>query len=203
MHEGMDKTAETYKQHFHKFIEGTRGLDAPNADIRKWIDDFLHHIPKGGTIIEIGAAYGRDSDYMKKVGYKVVCTDIAEPALEKLHAKGYETHYYDVRDEPNDDFRLRFNGYFANAVLLHLTPDAFKQALVHAYDMLKHGGVAAFSVKIGEGEEVTTRKMDAPRYFRYYYKPELEALIGELPFDVLQLAYTRDEKWIVAILRKR
>lgn len=203
MENPMDQTTATYKEHFEKFIEGTRGLDTPNADIKKWIDAFLHHIPKGGLIIEMGSAFGRDADYMKAHGYKVVCTDIAQPALEKLVAKDYETHMYDVRDVVPEEWRRRYDGYFANAVLLHLTDDAFKTALTNAYDMLKHGGVAAFSLKIGVGEEVTSRKMDAPRYFRYYYKPEVEAIIGELPFDIISIEYTADEKWIVAILRKR
>jgi SAM-dependent methyltransferase len=203
MTEAMDQTSQTYKEHFHKFIEGTRGLDAPNADIRKWIDAFLHHIAKGGLIIEMGSAFGRDADYMKSKGYKIVCTDIAEPALEKLNRKGYETHMYDVRDAVPEEWRRRFDGYFANAVLLHLTDTAFREALTNAYDMLKHGGVAAFSLKIGIGDEVTSRKMDAPRYFRYYYKPEVEAIIGELPFDIISLEYTADEQWSVAILRKR
>ncbi len=199
----MDQTTQTYKEHFEKFIEGTRGLDTPNADIRKWIDAFLHHIPQGGLIIEMGSAFGRDADYMKAHGYKVVCTDIAEQALEKLLTKGYETHMYDVRDQVPEEWRRRYDGYFANAVLLHLTDDAFKTALTNAYDMLKHGGIAAFSLKIGVGEEVSIKKMDAPRYFRYYYKPEVEAIIGELLFDIISIEYTADEKWIVAILRKR
>lgn len=199
----MEQTAETYRKHFRKFIEGTRGIDAPNADIRKWVDDFMHYIQKGGYIIEMGSAYGRDADYMKQHGYRVLCTDVAEPALEKLRSKGYNAQLYDVRDAPPIEWRRTFDGYFANAVLLHLTSPAFTTALEHAYDMLKIGGVAAFSVKIGEGEEVTTRKMDAPRYFRYYYKPELEEIISALPFEILQLEYTADEKWIVAILRKR
>jgi len=203
MENRMDQTVETYKKHFGKFIEHTQGLDKPNADIQKWIDDFLGYIQKGGTILEIGAAFGRDADYMKKQGYRVICTDIAEEAIDKLEAKGYEVHLYDVRDAPPTDWQRHFDGYFANAVLLHLSDEAFKSALEYAYDMLKHGGVAAFSVKIGTGEEVTTRKMDSPRYFRYYYKPELETIISGLPFEILQLVYTHDEKWIVAILRKR
>lgn len=203
MNNHMDATVETYKQHFERFIEGTRGLDTPNADIRKWIDAFLHYIPKGGVIIEMGSAFGRDADYMKSHGYKIVCTDVAEPALDKLLSKGYETHMYDVRDEVPEEWRRRFDGYFANAVLLHLTDDAFKLALEHAHDMLRHGGIAAFSLKIGVGEEVSTKKMEAPRYFRYYYKPEVEAIIRTLPFDILSLEYTGDEKWIVAVLRKQ
>lgn len=199
----MEQTAETYRRHFEKFIERTKGLDEPNADIKKWIDDFLSHIPASGSIIEIGSAFGRDADYMKQHGFHVLCTDIAELALEKLKSKGHETQLYDAREAPPLDWQHRFDGYFANAVLLHLTDDAFKTALEYAYDMLKHNGVAAFSVKIGSGDEMSSKKMDAPRYFRYYYKPEIEAVIRGLPFDVLSMEYTADEKWIVAILRKR
>lgn len=199
----MDQTAETYKRYFEKFIERTKGIDEPNADIKKWIDDFLGHLPHGGTIVEIGSAFGRDADYMRLHGFHVQCTDIAPLALEKLKSKGYEAELYDARNAPPVDWQRRFDGYFANAVLLHLTDEAFKTALEYAYDMLKHGGIAAFSVKIGEGDEVSTRKMDAPRYFRYYHRPELETIISALPFDILQLDYTSDENWIVAILRKR
>lgn len=68
---------------------------------------------------------------------------------------------------------------------------------------MNENGVVAFSLKTGEGEEISTEKMDAPRFFKYYSLQELKDILQKLPYEVLSLGHADNEKWLHAILRKQ
>lgn len=122
------------------------------------MDSFASHIPKEGVILEIGSASGRDARYFAAKGFKVVCTDIIPEALQKLSEEGFETAGFDFRNEPKPEWTGKFDGFFANTVLLHAPPDVFGNALRNVAVVLKENGVVAFSLKTGEGEEIMLEK---------------------------------------------
>jgi SAM-dependent methyltransferase len=194
-----NKTIETYRQNFDKYVERTpRQIE---GEFKAWIDSFLSHIPQGGAILEIGSAMGRDARYFAEKGYKVLATDIIPQALEKLAAEGFETAEFDFRDAPNLEWTDKFDGFFANAVLLHAPPDVFESALRNVALVLKQNGVAAFSLKTGEGEEISMEKMDAPRYFRYHTEPEVREILNKLPFEIVSTAIADNGKWLHVVMR--
>lgn len=199
MEDPSNKTIETYRQNFDKYVERTPVVSS--GEFKEWQDSFLSRIPQGGAILEIGSASGRDARYFAEKGYKVVCTDIVPQALEKLSAEGFETAEFDFRDAPKPEWADKFDGFFANAVLLHAPPDVFENALRNVAVVLKENGVAAFSLKTGEGEEISMEKMDAPRYFRYHTEPEIREILGKLPFEIISISHADNEKWLHVVMK--
>lgn len=201
MEHPSDKTIETYRQNFNKYVERTPA--EPTTDFKEWMDSFVSHVPKGGAILEIGSASGRDARYFSGKGFKVVCTDIIPEALQKLSDDGFETAEFDFRNDPKSEWVGKFDGFFANAVLLHAPPDVFENALKNVSAVLKENGVAALSLKTGEGEEITLEKMDAPRYFCYHTESEIRELLGKLPFEIISLSHAGQEKWLHVVMRNK
>ncbi len=117
MENPSDKTIETYRQNFDKYVERTPA--EPSGEFREWMDSFASNIPGGGAILEVGSASGRDARYFAAKGFKVVCTDVIPEALQKLSDEGFETAEFDFRNTPKEEWTGKFDGFFANAVLLH------------------------------------------------------------------------------------
>lgn len=194
-----ETTIATYQQHFDRYVDRTQS--EVNGEFKEWMDSFLSYVSPQGKIFEIGSAFGRDARYFREKGYQVTCTDVIPQALEALSADGFETAEFDFRDNPKQEWLGKFDGFFANAVLLHAEPDVFENALENAASMLKEGGVAALSLKTGGGEEMSLEKMDAPRYFRYHTEEEIREILNRLPFDAISINHADNHKWLHIIMR--
>lgn len=194
-----DLTIKTYKEGFNKYEDRTP--KEVSGEFREWINSFTSHLPENGTILELGSATGRDARYFASKGYKVTCTDIIPEALEKLSQEGFETSEFDFRNEPKEEWNNHFDGFFANAVLLHAPKDVFEKAVANISKVLKKDGVAGFSLKTGEGEEITLEKMDAPRYFRYHTEAEIREILSKLPFDIISISHVDNEKWLHVVMK--
>ena len=196
-----DLTIKTYKEGFNKYKDRTP--KEVSGELKEWINAFTSHLPENGTILELGSATGRDARYFASKGYKVTCTDIIPEALEKLSQEGFETSEFDFRNEPAEKWNNHFDGFFANAVLLHAPNDVFERAVTNISKVLKKNGVAGFSLKTGEGEEVTEHKMDAPRYFNYHNKDEIVELLSKLPFEIISISHADNNKWLHIIIKAK
>ena len=201
MKDNLDQTVNTYQENFHKYAERT--VAEVSGEFKVWEDEFSSKLPPGGSIFEIGSATGRDDRYLKSKGFRVFCTDVIPQALEDLQKEGFETSEFNFKDKPKDEWKNSFDGFFANAVLLHASQEEFEKSLENIYGILKEGGVVAFSLKTGQGEEVSTAKMDAPRFFKYYQKDELEKILQKYPYEILTLDEADEGKWLHVILKKK
>lgn len=194
-------TKETYNKHFRTYVEQT--ISVANGEFKDWMDHYLSFIPNNGRILEIGSASGRDARYFASKGYSILCTDIVREALNNLAEEGFETEEYDFRNPPNPEWINAFDGYFANAVLLHAQPEDFLKALQNIALILKKQGIAAISLKNGSGELITSEKMNAPRYFRLHNEDELREIFQKLPLEIIDLRYLEERKWIYIFVKKR
>ena len=201
MKDRVEETIKTYQENFDKYV--ARTVTEPSGEFKEWMDQFLSHIPEGGKILEIGSATGRDARYFRSLGYSVFCTDVVPQALSTLANDGFETSIYDFRDDPPKAWIGQFDGFFANAVLLHAPEQVFEKALANILEILKKDSVAAFSLKTGEGDEVSFEKMGSPRYFLYHNREELEDKLKKLPFEIVRLALVDRDKWLHTIIAKR
>lgn len=195
------RTRQTYKEGFETYRERTR--QEVSSEIREWMDAFANRLPEGGTILELGSATGRDARYFSEKGFKVTCTDIIPQALQELTEEGFDTAEFDFNDEPKEEWTHAFDGLFANAVLLHAPQEVFERALANIAKVLKKGGIAAFSLKHGEGEGMSEEKMDAPRYFNYHTEEEMRELLSKLPFEIVTIALADESKWLHVIIKNR
>lgn len=194
-----DQTIETYRANFDKYVDRTP--TQPSGEFKEWVDSFASQVSAGGLILEIGSASGRDARFLALKGFTVVCTDVVPEALSNLSNEGFETQEYDFRDEPKAEWIGNFDGVFANASLLHAPQEIFENALKNIARMLKQDGVFAFSLKKGEGEEITFEKMDAPRYFNYHSKAEIRRIMTSLSFEILSISDAEQGKWLHVIAR--
>ncbi len=201
MEDKSNQTINTYRENFHKYSERT--ASEVSGEFKEWEDAFCEKLPQGGLIFEIGSATGRDARYFKSKGFNILCTDVIPEALDNLAKEGFETSEFDFRNQPKDEWLNKFDGFFANAVLLHATKEVFEQALNNISKILKKDGVIAFSLKTGEGEEISTEKMDSPRYFKYYSEEEIRNILKNYPFEIISLSKADNDKWLHVILKNK
>ena len=152
-------------------------------------------------VLELGSAFLRDAKFLRSLGLNIVCTDIIDQSIEIAKQEGFETERYDFRDSPKAEWLNAFDGVIAKAVLLHASGEQFVNALKNIYTMLKTGGVFELTLKEGEGEEIETEKLDSPRYFKYWKKEEVEKLLTETGFAIVDFRYI-DKKWLHFIVKK-
>ncbi len=194
-----DETVKTYQENFGKYVERTPA--DIGGEFQVWMDAFISELPAEAKVLEFGSATGRDARYFRSRGITVMCTDIIPDALALLKKDGFETELFDFRNEPLPSWKNLFDGVFANAVFLHADTQTFEKILGWLPDVLTKDGVIAFSLKTGEGEAVTSEKMDAPRYFNYYTKERLLELLARFPYSVADIRSADNGKWIQVILR--
>ena len=94
-----------------------------------------------------------------------------------------------------------YDGYIADAVLLHAPQHIFEQALRYMHIMLKKGGVAMIVLKDGMGQEMTIDKLGTPRYFKYQNEESLRTAFAKMPFEILEILPSVPKKWIKVIVR--
>jgi hypothetical protein len=70
----------------------------------------------------------------------------------------------------------------ANSVLLHFTREQFGDVAAKARWALRPGGRFAFIVALGDGQEWSNGKMDAPRFFCYLREPQLRDVLSAAGF---------------------
>jgi hypothetical protein len=87
--------------------------------------------------------------------------------------------------------------------LLHATKEDFKNALINLSKLLKSGGVFSFTLKKGEGNEISEDKVGGPRFFQYYSKEEVEDILNKIGlYEVIDFEEMQNGKWLGFTLRK-
>ena len=166
------------------------GIDAYNAakipevigSVKERVDASLAMIPNAGRVLEIGSAHGRDADYIESKGFIIDRTDAAESFVEYMRSNGKEARLLDAL---TDSFGTNYDMIYANAVLLHFAPEQSLKVIQKAYESLNNNGLLAFSVKIGNGSEWSSSKLNAPRYFNYWAENDLREIISKTSFEIV------------------
>lgn len=180
MNDDNKKTLDAYEN----------GLEAYNAakiakvtgSVKEWVDASLNIIPEHGRVLELGSGHGRDADYIESRGFVVERTDAANSFVEYMMRNGKKARLLNAL---TDYFGTGYDMIYANAVLLHFTPEQFIQVIKKAYLSLRQDGVLAFSVKIGDGSEWSNSKLNAPRYFTYWNERDLKEIISMTGFEMV------------------
>lgn len=196
-HASNNKTLETYNTKFDNYVAKTIKTTDDVSTQGQWLLKFLSYLAKDAMILEIGSAHGRDARFMLDKGYvNVQTSDAFDSALDYLLAAGFRANKLNIITENPDK---AYNAVFASAVFLHFTRSEMKHVLVKLKDFILPNGLLAFSVKKGVGDEWTTDKMDALRYFCYWNEGELKDMLSELAYDVRDIRVVEEDKWICVI----
>lgn len=165
--------------------------------MKKFIDAAFADVSYGSTVLEVGAGFGRDARYLQGKGFAVIPTDGAQSFVKELQQRGFPAYELNILE---DSFP-KVDVIFANAVFLHLSIEELRRVLLKARQALNLAGKLIFTVKKGEGEELSEEKIDAPRYFAYWSVENITAELLRAGFTAGSISedMAGDTTWIQVV----
>jgi predicted TPR repeat methyltransferase len=183
------QTLDTYNNNVPKYIERTP--QTVSGAVKTWIDSSLARLPSSARILEVGSGPGRDADYIEAKGYRVDRTDASQTFVDHMISRGSKARLLNLL---TDNLGKNYDMVFANAVLLHFDKADTEKVIHKVSAALKPGGYFVFSLKVGEGQEMTSRKLDSIRFFRYWTKETVTDLLKMLGFDNVEIVIVHDRR---------
>jgi len=174
------------------------------------LNKFISMLPKKAKVLDAGCGSGRDAGYFKEYGLDVTAIDAAEKMVEeaKKNVKGIK---FKKMDMTKTDFKDNtFDGIWSAASLVHNDKKNIPKILGELKRVLKDEGVLYISVKEGDGEEIKKEEKynNEPRPFVYYTLPEIEDMVKQAGFQILNSKFVddmlkrKDTKWIDIYCKK-
>jgi len=192
------KTTELYSELGKKYIQSAERLTP------KELLGFIKLLAKGGRILDVGCAGGRDSKKFIKKGFRVIGIDLVDVFLKEARKNVPRAKFIKM-----DLCKLKFpkdyfDGIWAQAVLLHIKKKDISEALRGFYRVLKPGGKLHIRVKRGKGAAYKKDKLSGgkKRMFTYFLKDEMESFVKKAGFKIISSRIFPDElgrkdvKWI-------
>ena len=179
-----------------------------------WIagtDKFASYLKQGRSVLDVGCASGMKSEYLAKKGFVVTGVDFSGKMIE-LAQKRMPSRFFFVRDinEPLN-LKSKFDGIFAQAVLLHVPKNNIKKVLGNLLELLKPNGYIYIAVKkVNEGqiEEQVIKENDYgyeyERFFSFYTLDEMRGYLEEFGLKIVysDVISTGKTEWIQVIAQK-
>lgn len=178
MKDGNNITLRSYDENIQAYIDGSP--QTVDGDLKVWIDTQFSEVNLNAKILEIGSGTGRDARYLESKGFTVQRTDASEGFIELLRSQGEGVKLLNIL---TDEIGEEYDVIFADAVFLHFTEEQLKQVFKKAYHALSEDGKLLFTLKEGEGEEVTNSKLGADRFFKYWKEEPIKAVLDIVGFS--------------------
>ena len=192
------KTLQTYQDRFQVYIDET--AQVTDGFQREWIEYLLSICTKDSSILEIGSAFGRDATFIAQLGFSnFTPTDAFDAAVAYLRECGFDAKKLNLLE---DELTHTYDLVIAAAVLLHFTEDELRVALSKIAAALTDGGIFGFSIKHGSGEEWSSAKMGAPRYFHYWTVDTIRPVLASQGLEMVDVRYGLDNKWLLLTARR-
>lgn len=176
------KTIAAYQANVQAYIDATP--QEVKGAVKAWIDRALALVPPQGHVLELGSGFGRDADYIEARGYQVDRTDVTPGFVEHLRSQGHEAR---ILNALTDEFGGPYDLVFADAVLLHFTPEQLVHVLRKSAAALHPDGVVAFTVKVGDGPAWRTEKFADARFFYLWREAPLRKQIANAGLDIVEI----------------
>ena len=188
----FEQTANTkIKENLRKYYNEESQL-RDNSEKSDWKlavrQDFCDLIRKKNkkTLLEIGAGAGYDSLYFMDCGMKVVAIDLSKEMVKRCIEKGieaYELDFYNLSSLSSFGCQAeKFDCVWAMNTLLHVPKVDLPTVLSEIKGILAKNGLFYMGVYGGvdsENEYLLEEISDAPRFFSYYSRENLESLLAE------------------------
>ena len=180
MNERVDRTRRTYDKIAGRFLENTRDRSA----VSLWLRRFAEHVGAGGTVLDLGAGPGCDSAELGRLGLRPISVDLSlgmlRAGLPEFPGPRVQA---DARHLPFRDGSVA--GVWANASLLHFSPEEAAAAAREVRRVLFATGLFHISVKSGTGAEWESERYGEARWFQYWSPADLDALLATAGFTVI------------------
>jgi hypothetical protein len=194
--ESQKITLDTYNRNAQKYVELTKPID-DNPNAKSWLDFLSTLINTKTPMLEIGSGSGVCADYLESLNFMVDRTDAVDSFIEYQKSLGKSMEVLNIL---NNAANKKYDFILANAVLHHFNSDDLHIVLGNIRESLNNDGFLAFSVNVGEGEEFTNEKMDAPRYYKYWTKEALEPVLTKSRLVIVDFQETG--RWMRMVVKK-
>lgn len=178
--ERVERTRQTYDKIAGRFLENTRDRSV----VSFWLRRFADHLGAGATVVDLGAGPGCDAAELRRLGLRTISLDLSlgmlQAGLPEFPGPRVQA---DARHLPFRDGSLA--GVWANASLLHLSPEEAAAAVREVRRVLCAPGLFHLSVKSGNGAGWESERYGEPRWFQYWSAPDLDVLLARAGFNVL------------------
>jgi SAM-dependent methyltransferase len=142
---------------------------------------------KGKKILDLGCGPGRDAKFFTENGYNVVGIDLCDSFLEAA-SKNAPKAVIKKMDFRNLDFPSKsFDGVWASAAIYHVPKNNARETIININKVLKSGGVLYISLLKGVGQKFLEEDFGKGRFFKYYTKEEIEELLKECGFEIIEI----------------
>lgn len=155
-------------------------------------DELVTRLPQKGSVLDVGCAGGMKTNYLKEKGCQVEGIDFS-PEMIRIAKENYPELTFSVMDVFDlDDYDKKFDGIFAQAVLLHVPKSRIIEALEKLRARLNVGGylyIAVKDVREGRPEETIIKEKDYgyeyERFFSYYTLEEMTECFEKVGMKVV------------------
>src|SRR3989344_2111794 len=179
-----DPTKDFYEKQVNAYLQNTKDLAPLN-----WINAFAETLPKGGRILDVGCAFGRDSKIFAEKGFKVLGIDYSSAMIKRARESVPEIEFRveDVRTLDEQD--ASFDGVWMNAVLVHIEKQDIQGVFAGIRRILKRGGILCASFKVGTGEGLSKdeRYEGAEKFWSYFSQIEMKNFAASAGFELVTM----------------
>ena len=175
---------------------------------REGLEKFIFLFKSGANILDVGCGSGVKSEILEKKGMKVTGIDFSEKMLEIAKRRVSNGNFQLVDLYNLSDFHEKFDGIFAQAVLLHIPKKDVGEIVLSLKEKLNSGGYFYVAVKErrpGEGEEEIVKENDYgyeyERFFSYFTMEEMKKYFFDAGLEIIyeSVIHSGRRNWIQVI----
>lgn len=172
---------------------------------------FISFLHPGSLVLDVGCGAGVKSKYLIKKELKVVGIDLSEKMIEIAKKEAPDAKFLVADITEPLDFDQKFDGIFAQAVLLHIPKKDIKKVISNLVSLLKPKGylyIAVKGLRVGQNEEQIIKENDYgyeyERFFSFYSPEELSGYIKELGMNNVydEIISVGNTDWIQVIAQR-
>jgi 2-polyprenyl-3-methyl-5-hydroxy-6-metoxy-1,4-benzoquinol methylase len=185
--------------------------DSDHTNDQWWkegLEKFTSLFKSQASVLDVGCGSGVKSEILEKNGLKVTGIDFSEKMLEIAKRRAPMAKFQLLDIYALSDFHEKFDGIFAQAVLLHIPKKDIREIVHSLKEKLNPGGyfyVAVKEQRPGEKEEEMVKESDYgyeyERFFSYFTAEEMKNIFMSEGVDIIYESTTHSGRrnWIQII----
>ncbi|SNT56532.1 Ubiquinone/menaquinone biosynthesis C-methylase UbiE [Actinomadura meyerae] len=172
--------------------------------LRTEVADFARLAPHHMPVLDLGCGGGRDTRLLASLGRTVIAGDYAPAMLEWARSRS--------REEGRTLGYLRLNalalplrdgsvaGVWASGSLLHIPSAGMERALAEVHRVLVPSGIAAISMRAGDGEGWKEGgSLDGRRWFTFVDPDAFAGRLEAAGFTDVRIRFAGRAGWFIAV----
>ncbi|MFG2249789.1 class I SAM-dependent methyltransferase [Spirillospora sp. NPDC048823] len=197
------QTCGCYDANANSYGEASEDYDR-FPGLRTEVIEFARQAPHPMPVLDLGCGGGRDTRLLASLGRTVIAGDYAPAMLEWARSRS--------REEGRTLGYLRLNaltlplrdesvaGVWASGSLLHIPSAGLERALAEVHRVLVPSGIAAISMRVGDGEGWKEGgSLDGPRWFTFVDPDAFADRLEAAGFTDVRIRFAGRAGWFIAV----